>query len=335
MSLITYNRRVFVSMVKVVLITLSVLSLGLVTADSGGSISVIPASVQWMGNIQSTRLDESSGLASSHYSAGVLWSINDSGSGPELFALTLNGQHLGSWLIDMPEPVDWEAMASFQWQDKGFLLVADIGDNFAARSSVSFTVIREPDLEQVAVGERLKPLFTRHFTFPGGARDAEAVAVDAVREEVLVLSKRTRPPELYRLPLSVKSPETSAHAPISGAAASMLEAELVAELAGFRKPSKDQADSYGSHWAYMGMPTGMSLSADRLLVTTLEHAYLFSRQNLSEPAKLIKLPFAGQREAIAFAKNSSNTAYVTHERKDGLRKAAIYRLQLEAEEGRN
>lgn len=319
------KHRGFVRIVLTALLACSLQPWTTVIADIDRSISVLPATVQWMGNIQSARLSESSGLASSNYRPDVLWSINDSGSGPELFAMTLQGQHLGSWVINMPEPLDWEAMASFRWQGRNFLLVADVGDNFASRSSVSFTVVPEPNLKQGVPIQRLNPLVTRHFTFPDGPRDAEAVAVDPVREELLILTKRTRPPELYRLPLSMKDMDN----PEIRGTAEALEAELLTVLASFRKPTKRQADLYGEYWPYMGMPTGMTLSRDRLLVTTLEHAYLFSRQDLSAPAKLIKLPLAGQREAITFAKDSHDTAYVTHERESGLRKAAVYRVQLE------
>lgn len=308
--------------------TLVALSLRPFPVKADSDVSVLPATVQWMGNIQSRRLDESSGLASSHNDAGVLWSINDSGSSPEIFAMTTQGQHLGSWLIDMSDPLDWEAMASFRWRNRNYLLMADIGDNFAARSSVSFTVVAEPRLDQILPDQRLKPLLVQQFTFPDGPRDAEAVAVDIQRQELLVLSKRTVPPELYRVPLdmeSMESPETVK----TGGAVGVLQAQLLTALTDFSRPPKRQVDLYGSYWPYIGMPTGMTLSADRLLVTTLEHAYLFDRKDLSQPAKLIKLPFAGQREAIAFAKDSSDTAYLTHEREDGLRKTAVYRIQLE------
>jgi hypothetical protein len=222
-------------------------------------------------------------------------------------------------------------MGSFRWRDRNYLLVADIGDNFAARSSVSFTVVAEPRLDQISAEQRLKPLLVQHFTFPEGPRDAEAVAVDTQRQELLVLSKRTVPPELYRVSLDMESLESSepSKSTNTGHGAAHLQAELLTALTDFSKPPKRQVDLYGSYWPYIGMPTGMTLSADLLLVTTLEHAYLFNRKDLSQPAKLIRLPFAGQREAIAFAKDSTDTAYLTHEREDGLRKTAIYRVQFE------
>lgn len=277
-------------------------------------------SIQWMGEIESLQLDESSGLAGSNDWADVLWSINDSGSGPELFAMTTRGKHLGIWPVAMADPVDWEAMASFRWQGQSYLLVADIGDNFGSRSVVSYTVILEPKLDEVPKAA-IETVHTQAFVYPGGPRDAEAVAVDPQRGEVLVLSKRTSPPELYRLPLILQSESADG-------SDAVIEAQLLAKLSGFSKPDKNQADLYGDFWPYLGMPTGMSLEADRLLVTTLDHAYVFDRGNLAAAPRRIALPFIGQREAITFASGSTTTAYVSQEREYGLRKANIFRLDF-------
>ena len=281
--------------------------------------------VRWMGRIESRYLNESSGLAASQKYEDILWSMNDSGSEAELFALTIRGEHVGRWSIDLPKPTDWEAMASFQWHGKSYLLIADIGDNFAMRASVSYTILEEPDIATLAENAVLRPLISQDFVYPNGAQDSEAIAVDPQREEILVLSKRTKPPQLYRLPLSpfkAKEPEQQniPSAPIT--------AGHVASLQGFDAAGIAEADLYGSIWKYLGMPTGMSIADNRLLVTTLEHAYLFDRNNLAKPPLRLPLPFAGQREAVTFAKGRSDQAYVSHERRQGLRSADIYRITI-------
>ena len=281
--------------------------------------------VQWMGRIESRHLDESSGLAASQHYEDILWSINDSGGEAELFALTIRGEHVGRWSIDLPKPTDWEAMASFQWRGKSYLLIADIGDNFAMRGSVSYTILEEPDIATLADNAVLRPLISQDFVYPNGAQDSEAIAVDPQREEILVLSKRSKPPQLYRLPLSSlreKAPEQEAipSPPIT--------AGHVAALRGFTAPGLAEADLYGGMWNYLGMPTGMSIADNRLLVTTLEHAYLFDRNNLSKPPLRLPMPFSGQREAVTFAKGRSDQAYVSHERRQGLRSADIYRITM-------
>lgn len=283
------------------------------------------ATVQWMGQIESRRLDESSGLAASQRYEDILWSMNDSGSEAELFALTIRGEHVGRWSIDLPKPTDWEAMDSFQWRGKNYLLVADIGDNFAMRGSVSYTILEEPDARSLADDTILRPLISQHFVYPKGPRDSEAIAVNPARGEILVLSKRTKPPELYRLPLSLFAANetqvrTNADEPIT--------ASYVTSLQGFAAPSRAEVDLYGGIWKYLAMPTGMSIADNSLFVTTPEHGYLFDLNNLVSPPYRVMLPFAGQREAIAFAKDRSDQAYVSHERKHGLRSADIYRVDI-------
>ena len=128
-----------------------------------------------------------------------------------------------------------------------------------------------------------------------------------MREQILVLTKRTRPPELYRLPLSyVESHELQAQA----AQAEPITASYVASLQGFEKPEVAEVDFYGNIWKYLGMPTGMSIANNRLLVTTLEHAYLFDLDGLETPPVRLTLPLQDS-EAIAFAKDKDDQAYVS------------------------
>ena len=171
--------------------------------------SEIPWSqARWLGDIEDPRLNESSGLAASNYVTDVLWSINDSGDGPNIFALSTAGKALGRWQIDMDKPTDWEAMDAFSIDGKGYLLIADVGDNFARRKSVSFLVVEEPGLE--ADQEQPLPVAWQvDFSYPDGPTDSEAVAVDPALERVLILTKRTFPNELYWVPLRVRGKHQS------------------------------------------------------------------------------------------------------------------------------
>ena len=69
--------------------------------------------VSWAGHIQNKRLSESSGLASSNRYDQVLWSMNDSGNAPELFALNTQGDDLGTWTLEETVQSDWEALSDF------------------------------------------------------------------------------------------------------------------------------------------------------------------------------------------------------------------------------
>ena len=58
-----------------------------------------------------------------------LWTHNDSGDRPRLYALDLTGKHLGTCDVEGAGAVDWEDMASFQRDGTSYLLIADVGDN--------------------------------------------------------------------------------------------------------------------------------------------------------------------------------------------------------------
>jgi hypothetical protein len=160
----------------------------------------IPASLGVAGELQDGKIKEASGLAASRRSANILWTHNDSGSKAQLYALDLSGKSLARARIKDAKNVDWEDIASFVLDETAYLLVADVGDNDSKRKQVTLYVVAEPDL---ASGTDIElPLAWRiDFTYPRGPRDVEAVAVDSENEQVLLLTKRTVPAELYSLPL--------------------------------------------------------------------------------------------------------------------------------------
>ena len=270
--------------------------------------------VHWSGDIQEPLLNESSGLAASNRHEDLLWSINDSGDGPNLFAMSTTGIARGQWQIATATPTDWEAMSSFQLNGESYLLVADVGDNFATRSTVSFLVVREPSLEQDQ--SVLIPVeWGGEFVYPDGPRDCEAVAVDIVNEEVLFLSKRTFPNELYSVPL-----RSSADRP--------LIASKVSDLYPLPRNVPEHGKLYGRSAKYQGMPTGMSLRGNRLLVVTYRDAYLYDLLDVAREPLRIPLPLVGQREAIAFAKDSDSLAFVSRERKRGEEVADLFSVRF-------
>ena len=279
--------------------------------------NVIASQVYWMGDIQDQELNESSGLASSNLSDDVLWSLNDSGDSARIFALSTAGVALGQWQINIPDPTDWEAMDSFVINDQAYLLLADVGDNLSWRPFVSVVIVAEPELGS-DTGKILEPIWQKKFRYPNGPRDCEAVAVDTNRGEILFLSKRNLPNELYRIPLEQ----------IKTADDTMLIAEKITDIYSIPRLGRGEEDSFGSAAPYMGMPTGMSISANYLLVTTLQDAYLLDREDLSQPASAIHLPYIGQREAIAFTRSASNSAYVSRERANGDAVADIFRVDF-------
>jgi hypothetical protein len=107
---------------------------------------------------QSPRLIESSGVAVSRAYPGVLWTHNDSGDGPYLYATDLEGRDLGWLLVPGAQAVDWEDMAlgpcplsflllkpaSTSTRPTACVYIADTGDNRENRPSVTVYAVPEP-----------------------------------------------------------------------------------------------------------------------------------------------------------------------------------------------
>ena len=150
------------------------------------------------GLIREPRLPEISGIAASRRHADVLWVHNDSGYPAEVHAIDVRGRHRATLRIDGATGRDFEDMAAFELDGVAYLLIADTGDNGGLRSEVELVVLAEPErLEDTQVN----PAWVQRLRWPDGPRDVEAVAVDAQAREVLLVSKKRTPPELFVLPL--------------------------------------------------------------------------------------------------------------------------------------
>ena len=105
-----------------------------------------------------------------------------------------------------------------------------------------------------------------------------------------VSGKRTFPNELYSVPLRDVTGE-------------QVIAQKLANLYPLPRNVPEHEKLYGKAAPYQGMPTGMSLRGNKLLVTTYRDAYLYDVRDVAKEPKN-PLPLAGQREGIAFVGNS-------------------------------
>ncbi len=271
--------------------------------------------VTWLADIENRDLDESSGLTASHRFDDILYSINDSGSEPLLYAMDLSGRHRGTWRVDVDEAVDWEAMDAVMLNDEPHLLIADTGDNLRWRHEITLLLVREPAALDMEPAAELATAGLVSVTLPEQAYDIEAVAIDARNGWIYLLSKRTFPHHLFRIPLINEGDAV---------------AELVTTFDSLPQPDALDFLALEKEAKYRHLPTGMDIAASsgRLVVTTLKHAYLFDLQNLDAPPARIRLPTTGQREAITFAADSNDTLYFSRERYEGIGDADLFRLKL-------
>jgi hypothetical protein len=65
------------------------------------------------GLIETDEIRESSGLSASECQ-DVLWTHNDSGNDPLVYAMSTEGRHLGTWRVDGAQNVDWESVATYK-----------------------------------------------------------------------------------------------------------------------------------------------------------------------------------------------------------------------------
>src|SRR6476620_7480169 len=83
-----------------------------------------------VGKIRSKDLIESSGVAPSRCQNDVLWTHNDSGNGPFIFAINPAGDVLATYQLRDTKNKDWEDIASYKDPSgKCYVYIGEIGDN--------------------------------------------------------------------------------------------------------------------------------------------------------------------------------------------------------------
>lgn len=132
---------------------------------------------------------ESSGLAYSLVNPGVLWTHNDSGDKPRLFAFGSDCRDLGVLSVKGASARDWEDISIVRLNGKSHIFIADTGDNNRRRKSCALYLVKEPTLRpgqksyQAGIRRRLD------FTYEDGPRNCEAAAVDPTSGIVLLIGK--------------------------------------------------------------------------------------------------------------------------------------------------
>ncbi|SFK78605.1 hypothetical protein [Lysobacter sp. cf310] len=251
------------------------------------------------------QLDEISGLAASRRHPGVLWMIDDGGNPERLFAVADDGERLATFRIEGVTKTDWEDVSSFRLGGRNYLLIADTGDNGGLRRSLQLHIVEEPAKLENA---RLRPAWSIAFRWPDGARDCEAVAVDAANGRILLISKKRQPPELFTLPLRP-------------AGTGLLTAQRSGALAGVPQPSAEALKRNPRSARLQSQVTAADVSPDgrTLAVMTYRYLLLYPRRGgqswsaaVAAPPKLLTLPWLPQAEALGWSADG-RSLYATGE----------------------
>ncbi|HET9558776.1 MAG TPA: hypothetical protein VFS70_16690 [Actinomycetota bacterium] len=148
------------------------------------------------------RILESSGLALSRRHEAVLWTHNDSGGGPRLYAVGSDGRTLATLTLGGAAARDWEGMATGR-DDRGrpALFVGDIGDNNGVWPEVAVYRVAEPaELRDATV-----PAARYRLRYADGPHDAEALLVDPRSNRLYVATKEVAGGGLYRAPARLRT----------------------------------------------------------------------------------------------------------------------------------
>jgi len=243
----------------------------------------------------------------------MLWTHNDSGGQPVLYALEPNGALRGELRINGVTNLDWEDLASFQLDGRSWLLIADTGDNASNRTDCALYVIAEPDPTELSptaetIGTVAWKIPVRYLD---GPRDCEAVAVDARAGLVYLLAKRTSPHGLYTLPLR---PPADGVMP-----AAMPVAQFPNAL--MPQPSVSQRLLPIPTGRFRAQPTGMDFSADgsAAVIVSYGDVLVFPRlkneewkTSLMRPPVVLVLHGLAQAEGVAFGADG-HTIYLSSE----------------------
>jgi hypothetical protein len=145
--------------------------------------------------IRDDRIIESSGLAVSSKHDDLVYTINDSGSHPMVYAIRLSsGDVVG--VTDL-KSFDVEDTESIAVDARGILWLGDLGDNDEKRDDVSIIAFPEPGpgTHHLTTADRYG------VTFPDGPVDVEGMLVQPTSDQVFLVSKnRDGLGTIYRLP---------------------------------------------------------------------------------------------------------------------------------------
>jgi hypothetical protein len=295
---------------------LVILAAAVATAHAGvplesqlARLSDAPVRASIAGVVLDGAIAEISGLATSRRADHRLWAINDSDNGNLLHQISTAGRLLGTWPVEGARNYDWEDLASYELDGEAWLLIADTGDNGGLREEIELIAVREPAAD--AAPGPLPAAWRLRVRWPDGPRDCEAVAVDPVAREVLLIAKKRVPAQVFRVPLPTGAPADVA-----------VRAEQIASIPGIPQPTEDDLRKAPAGARFMSQITAADLSPDglRLALLTYREAYLLQRapgeawlDALRRPPLRLRMPPLLQAEAIAFDR-AGRALYIGTER---------------------
>jgi hypothetical protein len=150
-----------------------------------------------LADLENQAINESSGVAASRRNAGLLWTHNDSGGEPVVYAFDLKGRDRGAWRVEGARAQDWEDMAIGPGPKEGqsYIYAGDIGDNSRARDEIIVYRVIEPAVDgdaRPSTGDKVKetqPAAVIRLKYPDGKHDAETLMVHPSTGDLYIVTK--------------------------------------------------------------------------------------------------------------------------------------------------
>lgn len=154
-----------------------------------------------VGRIEGEKLDEISGIVVSRRFPGVLWVHNDGQKGG-FYAVRTNGQIVARFQLTVGvEDLEDIAIGPGAGGTSNYLYLGDIGDNGGNRDFIRIYRFPEPELNQQRDSDKRIKIHnpeTLTLRYPGVPRDAEALLIDPLDGDVLIVAKLRWRAEIYR-----------------------------------------------------------------------------------------------------------------------------------------
>jgi len=256
-----------------------------------------------LGRVAYDPIREASGIVASRTHRDVLWTHNDSGDEPRLYALTPRGEHLGVYTLAGATARDWEDIALGPGPDPGvdYLYVGDIGDNEARYDRKYVYRVPEPVVRagQPPVDTTLTGVERITLQYPDGRADAETLLLDPLTKDLYIVTKRNTTVTVYR-----------AAYPPSTTEAVVMEPAATLRLAPVPGLSSDGQGAVGGDVS----PSGLEV-----LLKTYARVYYWQRASGAQPLFTpppMTLPYIAepQGEAIGWAADGSGYYTLSEER---------------------
>lgn len=255
------------------------------------------------GALESTALNEVSGLAASVKNKGALWVHNDSGGEPKVYLIDTLGKTIGSYVLAGAKNRDWEDIAVGPGPKEGetYVYIGEIGDNNAKYPIKRVYRFVEPTYTGNVV-DTIQQVDQIRFVYSDGRHDAETLLLDPLTKDLYIISKRDQFSYIYQMayPQDTSQIDTL---------------EMVGHLS-------QEVQSI------LNQPTGGDIAVDglKILVKSYVQVYYWQRENAQIPiAQLLQtapeiLVYSPepQGEAIGFAVDESGY-YTLSEQRGGIK----------------